>query len=571
MSLIVLSLVLSATGAPDALGRGHWLVDEENDELLLLRGDGSVERAATCRWPEAVVVTRDGRAVVSCREEGQLAVVDPSGAVRRLDVGHEPKALELDEARRRLYVGLVTGREVLALDLDSLEPVQRAALPYEPNSLALTGEVLVVGSLESPQLCVLDAATLVERWRTGVPATPETFARVTALASVEGDVLVAARLADTGMRARVVVDDPSPGYGGAKAVRPFDVALFMLRAPAAGYRRPEPFVTTGLADLTALAVAGDHIFLASRGERRLSVFSRRGEPLPRLGVAPGGHAIVALSVEETGAFAALDGLRRRALVSPSFGERLSAVALPASRLDAELRLGKELFHSIGDRRVSSRALGCVSCHPDGRDDGLVWRLQGTARQTPMLAAGRLEETGPYNWLGTAPTLEDNLKQTLSQRLMGFGLEPGELRALSRYVREGLRGVRAPVNADARAVERGRELFADSRVGCATCHPPELQLTDGLKHDVASLGEREQPGVPRKLTRSDGAVVDNPVLLGGAYDTPSLIGLSVTAPYFHDGSAETLADVIEKNHDRMGVTSHLSAEERAALVAYLETL
>jgi cytochrome c peroxidase len=53
--------------------------------------------------------------------------------------------------------------------------------------------------------------------------------------------------------------------------------------------------------------------------------------------------------------------------------------------------------------------------------------------------------------------------------------------------------------------------------------------------------------------------------------PSLLFLAGTAPYYHDGSAATLAELIEKNGNRMGNTSHLSPQERADLVAYLERL
>ena len=45
----------------------------------------------------------------------------------------------------------------------------------------------------------------------------------------------------------------------------------------------------------------------------------------------------------------------------------------------------------------------------------------------------------------------------------------------------------------------------------------------------------------------------------------------TAPYYHDGSEATLEDLMEHNEDRMGHTSHLTAGERAELVAYLKTL
>jgi cytochrome c peroxidase len=48
-------------------------------------------------------------------------------------------------------------------------------------------------------------------------------------------------------------------------------------------------------------------------------------------------------------------------------------------------------------------------------------------------------------------------------------------------------------------------------------------------------------------------------------------VGLTAPYFHDGSAKTLEELVERNGDRMGKTSQLSTNERRALVAYLRTL
>ncbi|APR75606.1 Hypothetical protein A7982_00952 [Minicystis rosea] len=48
-------------------------------------------------------------------------------------------------------------------------------------------------------------------------------------------------------------------------------------------------------------------------------------------------------------------------------------------------------------------------------------------------------------------------------------------------------------------------------------------------------------------------------------------MSGTAPYFHDGRAATLEELIDENADRMGHTSHLSREDRAALIAFLRTL
>ena len=56
-----------------------------------------------------------------------------------------------------------------------------------------------------------------------------------------------------------------------------------------------------------------------------------------------------------------------------------------------------------------------------------------------------------------------------------------------------------------------------------------------------------------------------------FKTPSLLYISGTAPYFHDGSVATLEQLVESNNDRMGKTNQLSQGDRAALVAFLRTL
>jgi cytochrome c peroxidase len=54
-----------------------------------------------------------------------------------------------------------------------------------------------------------------------------------------------------------------------------------------------------------------------------------------------------------------------------------------------------------------------------------------------------------------------------------------------------------------------------------------------------------------------------------YRTTPLRGLFQHGPYFHDGSAATLADVVE-HYDRV-LTLHLSSQQKHDLVEYLKTL
>ena len=57
----------------------------------------------------------------------------------------------------------------------------------------------------------------------------------------------------------------------------------------------------------------------------------------------------------------------------------------------------------------------------------------------------------------------------------------------------------------------------------------------------------------------------------SFRTPPLRFVDGAGPYFHDGRYATLEAVIDQNFDRMGNTTALSPEDRAALVAFLRSL
>src|SRR5207247_1867432 len=100
--------------------------------------------------------------------------------------------------------------------------------------------------------------------------------------------------------------------------------------------------------------------------------------------------------------------------------------------EGPLGIGRRLFFSSGDHRVSADGRACASCHPDGRDDGLVWRTPDGPRQTPMLA-GRVVDTAPFGWTRADPDLQAYIAGTI-ERLRGGGLAAPEKDALALYVR-----------------------------------------------------------------------------------------------------------------------------------------
>ena len=111
--------------------------------------------------------------------------------------------------------------------------------------------------------------------------------------------------------------------------------------------------------------------------------------------------------------------------------------------------------------------------------------------------------------------------------------------------------------DPAAAARGQVLFAGAAT-CATCHSgPEFTDANTRLHPVSdSMGEPEVPSyAARSSTRQ--------------YRTAPLKGVWQHAPYFHNGSAATLADVVSTYNTRL--TLGLTAPEMADLVEYLKSL
>lgn len=122
-----------------------------------------------------------------------------------------------------------------------------------------------------------------------------------------------------------------------------------------------------------------------------------------------------------------------------------------------------------------------------------------------------------------------------------------------------------------AAARGLEVF--TRQGrCTNCHfGPDL--TDKAFHNVGWGLDRPDPDLGRY------AVTKLP-FDRGAFRTPPLRNVALTAPYFHDGRAESLEAVVDF-YDKGGLPNDqldsqiqplgLSAGEKADLVAFLKTL
>ncbi|HVH98252.1 MAG TPA: cytochrome c peroxidase [Enhygromyxa sp.] len=280
-------------------------------------------------------------------------------------------------------------------------------------------------------------------------------------------------------------------------------------------------------------------------------------------------------------------------------------------------LGRALFF---DPRLSGpNTIACADCHSPDRcySDGQVRSVGASGelllRHTPALinlawasgsfwdgGAKNLESqvfgplTSPAEMAADTRTLvaeldaDPELRAAFERAFPDEGLTLGTIaRALAQFERSLVfadsaydRRVRGELLEPASALEqRGHALFLQ---WCASCHPPD-HFTDFGYHDIgldASLSD-EHERLAWGRGRISGDARDR-----GAFKTPTLRNVAITAPYMHDGRFATLEQVLE--HYRHGLVDspnlapqlrgrdgrpglELDDGESQAIIAFLHTL
>lgn len=150
----------------------------------------------------------------------------------------------------------------------------------------------------------------------------------------------------------------------------------------------------------------------------------------------------------------------------------------------------------------------------------------------------LRFTGPYGRDGRFASLSEFTRNVIVSEFGGPEPTPFQLDALVAYMLEfdflpnaRLDGMGRLTDGATAAELRGEELFRrpfaqmEAR-SCASCHVPSSAFLDRQSHNIGSGSE------------GYGGAMD------GYLDTPTLLGINFTAPYFHDGSQPTLASVVD---------------------------
>jgi cytochrome c peroxidase len=278
---------------------------------------------------------------------------------------------------------------------------------------------------------------------------------------------------------------------------------------------------------------------------------------------------------------------------------------------ARVELGKTLFF---DPRLSSDGnMSCASCHNPvfGWSDGLP-----TAKGNKSKILGRATPTvvnSAYTtlqmWDGRKASLEDQamgplespdemaadfntlfkwLNDDATYKAMFAKAYPGEAidrktasKAIASFERTVVsnnspfdRWLKGDKHAMTKQQVIGFRLFTDPGKGnCMACHQAP-NFTDGGFHNLGVASYQDGKG-------DAGRFAIKPVAsMKGAFKTPTLRDVALTAPYFHDGSAKTLEDVVE-HYNKGGVSKvdlspmmkplNLTREEVQAIAAFMRAL
>jgi cytochrome c peroxidase len=275
---------------------------------------------------------------------------------------------------------------------------------------------------------------------------------------------------------------------------------------------------------------------------------------------------------------------------------------------ARVALGKALF--FDPRLSSSNWISCASCHnpalgwSDGLPTGIGHGMNPLKRATPTILNAAFSKI--LMWDGRKRDLEDQALGPVTASVEMNQDVPGLVKKLSAidgyvamfenaYPKEGItdktiskaiasfertvlstespfdRWRKGNSNAVDASVKRGFALF-EGKANCAACHQGFNFSDDGF-HNIGlkTLGADEDVG--RYAQRQVKA-------LRGAFKTPTLRDITLSAPYMHNGIYRTLEEVVE-HYDRGGDLKDnldpnmkplgLSAREKADLVKFMHSL
>ncbi|HEY2900784.1 MAG TPA: c-type cytochrome [Polyangia bacterium] len=551
-----------------ALSDGNTVVasDPERDQMYVVDLTTNALRATLALQPgdEPGRLVEDGAGLVhvALRRGGAVVSIDPAKGtlgVRRA-VCSAPRGIAFEAATGLLHVACVGG-ELVSLPAAGGAPTRTLALPTDLRDVVVaSGGKLMVSTFRSATVLVVDSkgavstqlqpTSGVKTSLLGMPQhrSPAVAWRMQSMGAGQ-DSIVMLHQSDVDD----VIDPANGGYAGLKgcgAIAEPGVTVLSVGGTAPPVAASLMMVSLAIdlavsPDLTkvALAVPGNASVPNTAGVVEVLLDQINGSfnagnndtcinAAPPTGITPPGGEVIAVTYTKSGVLLA----QTREPETLWRADNGVAIGLATN---ARTDTGHLIFHVN-----AGGGLACASCHPEGGEDGRVWDFACIGARRTQSIRGSISATAPFHWDGSEPDFSHLMDDVFVARMSGPMLSADQKQALQNWV-DTIPALPAVAGLDASAVARGKTVFNDQSVACASCHAGAL-LTNNSTVDVGT---------------------------GGMLQVPSLRGVAWRAPYMHNGCAPTLADRFGScgGGDKHGVTSSLSTAQMNDLLTYLQSL
>lgn len=582
--------------------------------------------------PLELLLSPDGsRLYVLCQGTGDVRILDAGSGqtLRTIPVGHDPRGFSFAADGSRLFVTNSWDDTVTVIDTDRSQVTATWAAGFEPSSVMEdgAGRFLFIADRIGNDITVLDARTGAEE------DTLEAGRGASYLAmAADGKRLYATHVYPNPgpyrtpprseitvidpVRAQVVDRIPLPGIAGAfHAALSKDGRLGVVAELHPKNLVPLAHVEHGWAFVDTLTVFGadvgkpvevpldeldryyarpfgvaiapdkSRIYVSHGGSdcvtvidvrRMLAYIRAHPEPFAE-DLSASAHYVVAripVGKNPRGIVLSRDG--RRLYVANRLDDTISVIDTPALRVTETIRLagpetvsalrrGEQTFYSA--KYAFQGQFGCANCHIDSTFDGLQWDLEPDGFGQDIVDNRLIEDlrgTEPFKWNGGNPTLAQECgirTEMYFWRSQNYNdLTLADLVLYIRSLPSRPNRWRAANGDLTPAQERGRLIFQ--------------RTVDKLGQPIARTNQCAycHSGPKGTIQKSFDVGTKKATDTSGVFDTPQLRSIALTAPYLHDGSAQTLEEIwtIYNPHDRHGRTNDLTKDELNDLVEYLRT-
>jgi YVTN family beta-propeller protein len=577
--------------SPD--GRLLYVVCESSDEVRVVdtQSDKVVATVPVGHVPRGIASSSDGGLLyVTNAWSDNVSVIDTAQnkVVQTLPAGFEPTGIVVDRRGATLYVANRLSSDVSVIDLKTGEEIKRLLAGRGASYLASSPDGKGIycthiypnpGAFRTPpisEITVIDTARQIVVERKPLHNVAGVFH---VAISGDGNLGVAAQLrpknliplahvehgwvfgdsltlfgSDIGEPVQIPIDELDRYYAlpwgiaiapdkskiflttaGSESVTVIDVAKLLRSAKT----RAKPFVNdlSASADYVTARIQVGHNprgILQSHDGKRLYVANRLDDSISVIDTA----SDAVISTIDLGGPKKIDAVRR--------GERLFFTA---------------------DFAFQGQ-FGCSNCHIDATIDGLQWDLEPDGFGKDIVDNRSLENlagTEPFKWNGGNPDMPTECGPRTEKfffRSQSFTQQ--QLTDLVTFVYSlpyRPNRYRLPNGGLTPAQERGKAIFERTVAKNGTPIPETSQCN--YCHSGPKFTNQKQIDVGTGKSTDRSSIIDVPQLPNVAY----------SAPYLHDGSAQSLEQIwtVFNPKDTHGVTNDLTKNELNDLIEYLKTL